>query len=131
MGANKILSIFSTFLYQVQMKFGTKGTHKYSLSDCEFHWNQHRENHTWSVGVHNFYTHFPHLLPDLDDIWYKRYTQSALQMWEFLEKRCMGSCNFPTGINKLTFTQSTRKQTFRVKNVTSENATFVTMIFLK
>jgi len=34
------------------MKFGTEGNHKYSLSDCEFHWNQYSENNTWSAGVH-------------------------------------------------------------------------------
>jgi len=93
------------------MKFGTKGTHKYSLSHCEFHWNQYSENHSWSRGVHNFYTHFPHLLSDLDDIWYKKYTQNAVHTLEFLQKRCMESCNFPTGINEITFTHITNNMT--------------------
>ena len=35
MEANKILPIFSEFLYLVQMKFGTEGTHKNSPSDSD------------------------------------------------------------------------------------------------
>jgi len=46
------LPIFVTFFYLVQIKFGTEGTHKYSLSDCECYWNRYSENHTWSADVH-------------------------------------------------------------------------------
>jgi len=73
MEANNILPHFLQFFNLVQMKFGTEGTHKYSLCDCEFHWNQYSENNMWTAGVHNFCTNFPHLLSDLDEIWYKRY----------------------------------------------------------
>jgi len=41
------------------MKFGTEGTHKYSLSDCEFHWNRHSENHMGSRGVHKLLQTLP------------------------------------------------------------------------
>jgi len=107
-GKNKILPTFSIFLYWVQMKFGTEGTHKYSLSDCEFHWNRYSENHMWSRGVHNFYTHFPHLSSDLNENWYKKYAQNAVHTWEFIQNRWMGSCNFPTGINEFIFTHFTK-----------------------
>ena len=60
----------------------------------------------------NCYTHFPHLLSDSNNIWRKRYAQNVVEMWEFLEKQCMGSCNFPAGVNELIFTHSTRKKDF-------------------
>jgi len=60
----------------------------------------------------NCYTHFPHLLFDLDDIWFKVYGKNAVQIWEFLENWCMGSCNFPAGINEIPFKHSTRQRDF-------------------
>ena len=82
-------------------------------------------------GVYtNFYTHFPHLLFGLDDILFKRYTQNDVQICELFENQCSGSCNFPTGINEITFTQSTRQHDF-LKNATLQSATFLTLIFLK
>ena len=79
----------------------------------------------------NCYTRFPHSLSDLDDIWNKGYAQNAVQIWEFLQNQCMGSCNFPAGTNELIFTHSTIKWILRVNNATSHSATVVTLIFLK
>ena len=60
----------------------------------------------------NLYTHFPHLLSGLDDIWFKSYVQNTVQICKFLENRCSGSCNFPRGINEITFTHSTKQNDF-------------------
>ena len=61
------------------MKFGTEGTHKYSLSVSFTEIVTVKTKHDQQVYT-NCYTHFPHLLSDLDDIWFKIYGQNTVQI---------------------------------------------------
>jgi len=60
-----------------------------------------------------------------------RYMDKMLFRFKFLEKWCMGSCNFPAGINEITLTRSTRHDFLKKKNFTIQNAKSLTLIFLK
>ena len=67
----------------------------------------HDHQQVYTISTHAF--HIYYLIQTTFGI---RDAQNAVQIWEFLGKWYMGSCNFPAGVNELTFTHSTRKKYF-------------------
>jgi hypothetical protein len=61
------------------VKFSTEVLYRKLPSKCEFRENRYSERHNLLKGVNEFTSVFPHLSPNLGEIWYRGSEHKALK----------------------------------------------------